>query len=218
MNQNKKETVVLLHGLARTARSMKIIESVLKKQGYATYNINYPSRKMTLDQIVEYLREHDLSENFWDKGDPVHFVTHSMGGLVAHRYIMKYKPKSLARVVMLGPPNQGSETADFLSQFKLYRWFFGPAGSELKTHALRDYGMQADYDLGVIAGTKNWSYLFSPLLMPGENDGLVSVESTKAELMKDHITLPVTHGWMIYQKMVCRQIIHFLETGQFKVD
>lgn len=213
------DTVVLLHGIARTGTSMHVIESVLQRAGFRTIAITYPSTEKNIDDIAAGLYETGLSKEFWDNAGTVHFVTHSMGGLVARRYLKKYRteipPGKLGRVVMLAPPNHGSEVADVLHSLWLYRWYYGPAGQELTTTAQAANDEKPYYDLGIIAGTKEWPYFIAAFIVPGPGDGRVSVEKTKLEGMKDHITINGTHTFLMQRLDVQRQIVRFLRQGTF---
>lgn len=210
-----KETVILLHGIARTGRSMNTIEADLRAQGYQTVNITYPSTTQNLDEIVKTLRGGALSDEFWAAAGDVHFVTHSMGGLVARRYLEHYPEGNVRRVVMLGPPNKGSEVADFIADWDLYKQVYGPAGQDLTTHAATPPALPPQVEVGVIAGTQSWLAPLSALLLGGASDGRVSVEATKIDGMKDHIAMSATHSFIMYHPSVKRQVLHFLRNGSF---
>ena len=127
-----QDGVVLLHGISRTARSFRKMQAALERAGFATLNLDYASRRKALEALAEDI--HPAIELFADRIDgSVHFVCHSMGGLLARVYIARHRPQRLGRVVMLGTPNSGSEIADRLKNFGAYRAFFGPAGQQLGT-------------------------------------------------------------------------------------
>jgi triacylglycerol esterase/lipase EstA (alpha/beta hydrolase family) len=212
-----KEMVVLLHGMARTSRSMAGMARHLEREGFAVLNVDYKSRRKTLDDLAREVRE-TLSRSFEAAAAPrLHFVTHSMGGLVARRLIQQDRPANLGRVVMLGTPHRGSEIADFLKGWPLYKKFYGPAGQELTTdHQARKFpDRDIDFELGAIAGTAAFLSPVSGLLLPRPNDGTVSVESTKLPGMKAHLALPVTHTFMMDNSAVQRQTAAFLKAGKF---
>ncbi len=217
---NAPDTVVILHGIARTSKSMSAVESALQKDGYRTLAITYPSTKKNIDDIVAGLHEKELDKAFWSSAGTVHFVTHSMGGLVARRYLDKYRseipPDKIGRVVMLAPPNAGSEVADTLHSLWPYQWYYGPAGQELTTAAQAGDKSDVYYDLGIIAGTKEWPYVIAAFVVPGPGDGRVSVEKTKLAGMKDHVTVNGTHTFIMDRPDVHRQIVHFLKQGSFE--
>ncbi len=213
------ETVVLLHGIARTALSLSAVEKALKKEGYDVLPVTYPSRQKNVDDIAGWLRQSALDDEFWSKAEKVHFVTHSMGGVVAQQYLDQYRVaipvEKLGRVVMLAPPNGGSEVADLLHDFWPYKWYYGPAGSELTTEARQKAVVEPYYDLGVIAGTKEWPYVIAAFVVPGSSDGRVSVEKTKIPGMKDHVTVPATHTFIMDKPDVHRQVVAFIKDGVF---
>jgi pimeloyl-ACP methyl ester carboxylesterase len=213
------EGVVLLHGIARSSASLAKLERALQEAGFKTLNLDYPSRTHPLETIAEWI--HGPIERFRATGiGTLHFVTHSMGGLVARAYVTRYRPPELGRVMMLGPPNEGCEIADVLDRFAFYRRFFGPAGRQLGTH--RTAHLQAvlgvvDYPVGVIAGDRTL-YPISWLLIPGPNDGRVSVARSMVAGMTGHLTVHATHSFMMRNAEVIRQSLAFLQEGRFLPD
>jgi len=206
--------VVLLHGIARTARSLRRIERSLQQAGFATLNLDYASRKKTLEVLAEDI--HPQVSAFADAcAGPVHFVTHSMGGLLARVYIARHRPARLGRVVMLGTPNGGSEVADRLKSFQLYRAFYGPAGQQLTTDAALATLPSIDYPVGVVAGTRTLHPIASYFILPRPNDGRVSVQSSKLDRMTDHVTIETPHNGLIRHAAATAQTIAFLRAGQF---
>jgi pimeloyl-ACP methyl ester carboxylesterase len=218
--QERGQKVVLLHGIAKTGSSMGSVEALLKKEGYETLNITYPSQKKNIDDIAAYLREKHLNDVFWEKADKVHIVTHSMGGLVARRYLDTYKKDipegKMGRVVMLAPPNGGSEVADTIHNLSLYKWFYGPAGEELTSAVQSKNESAVYYDLGIIAGTKEWPYFVAIFIVPGKSDGRVSVEKTKLDGMADHVSVSATHTFIMNKEDVHKQILCFLKNAAFE--
>lgn len=205
--------VMLLHGIARTKASLAKLERLIQSAGYLTLNLDYSSRRMPLEHLVEQI--HGAAGTFaGQEGSPFHIVGHSMGGLLARAYIARHRPAELGRVVMLGTPNQGSELADLLMRHFAYRRFFGPAGGQLGTGNINSFGTM-DYPVGVIAGRRALDPI-GWLLIPGPKDGRVSVARTKVDAMADHLTLPVTHALMPQNSTVMEQTLHFLQHGRFK--
>jgi pimeloyl-ACP methyl ester carboxylesterase len=213
------ETVIILHGIARSSASMKPVQKMLEESGYQVVSIDYPSTTLSLDGIADALHNNQLSADFWQQAEKVHFVTHSMGGLTARRYLQKFHKDipagKLGRVVMLAPPNGGSEVADLLQGLWPYRWYYGPAGQELTTQAQGSIHDTVYYELGIIAGTKRWPYLVSALVVPGISDGRVSIERTKLAGMKDHICVDGTHTFLMDRTDTQAQILNFLKNGAF---
>lgn len=209
--------VVLLHGISRTAWSMRSLERAVERAGFAALNLDYPSRRLPLGELADGLAP-AVARFAARAGGPVHFITHSMGGLVARALLTAHRPERLGRVVMLAPPNGGSEIADLLGGVALYRRWFGPAGAQLGTR--RDAELTAslgptDYELGVIAGDRSL-YPLSSLLLPRPNDGRVSVAATRAEGTADHIVLPVSHPRIVRDHRAIEQALVFLRDGRFR--
>ena len=210
------DRVLLLHGIARTSASLAKLARSLDAAGFATLNLDYPSRKQSLADLAEHV--HRKAASFLAQpGGQAHVVTHSMGGLLARAYIARHRPPDLGRVVMLGPPNTGSELTDLLARYPLYRNYFGPAGQQLGTNPngklSRLLGV-VDYPLGIIAGDRALDPL-GWLLLPHPNDGRVSVDRTRVGGMAGHVTVHATHALMVRNAGVIRHTIHFLRHGRF---
>ncbi|UFX48121.1 alpha/beta fold hydrolase [Bradyrhizobium sp. 41S5] len=208
--------VVLLHGISRTARSFRRMELALRDAGFATLNLDYDSRRKGLDALAEDI--HPPLDRFAQSLDgSVHFVCHSMGGLLARVYLARHRPARLGRVVMLGTPNGGSEIADRLKHLAAYRAFFGPAGQQLVTR--RDAATSAllpaiDFPAGIIAGNRS-VYPITSMGLPRPHDGRVSVTNTRLDGMADHIVIRTSHPWLIRNREAIAQTLVFLRNGKF---
>ena len=193
------------------------MQTAAEAAGFATLNTGYASRHKPLEALADDI--HPAIARFAQSIEgPIHFVAHSMGGLLARVYLARYRPARLGRVVMLGTPNGGSEIADRLKHFAAYRAFFGPAGQQLGT--VRDAALgimlpPVDYPVGIIAGNRS-IYPVASALLPRPNDGRVSVEKTKLDGMADHIVIGASHPWLPRNTLAIEQTIAFLRDGRFK--
>ncbi|GMO30204.1 alpha/beta fold hydrolase [Bradyrhizobium sp. TM233] len=206
--------MVLLHGIARTSASLTKLERALRAAGFATLNIDYPSRKKPIVALADDL--HPAISRFAERDAPLHFVAHSMGGLVARAYVAKHRPARLGSVVMLGTPNGGSEVADLLSGSRLYRALYGPAGLELTTELRPDALPSLDYPVGVIAGSRFVDPVAGLFVLPKPNDGRVSVQSALLAGMADHIVVKTSHTGLPRHAAAIAQTIAFLREGRFQ--
>jgi pimeloyl-ACP methyl ester carboxylesterase len=212
-----QDGVVLLHGISRTALSFRKMQVALERAGFTTLNLDYLSRSKALEALAEDI--HPAIQRFADSIDTsVHFVGHSMGGLLARVYIARHRPKRLGRVVMLGTPNGGSEIVDRLKNFGAFRAFFGPAGQQLGTQrsAVDDAMLPPiDYSVGVIAGNRSIDPVTGTML-PKPHDGRVSVANTRLNGMADHIIVETSHPWLVRNGSAIEQTITFVRDGSFR--
>lgn len=208
------ECVVLLHGLARTSNSMDEMASFLSDQGYHVINIDYPSRKHQISELADIVRAEIILKT--TDTEKIHVITHSLGGIIL-RYIQKYEPLSnIGRVVMLAPPNHGSELVDKLADISFFQMLNGPAGSQLGTapdSLCKELG-PVHFELGVITGDWSINWINS-LIIPGKDDGKVSIENAKIEGMRDFLVMHTTHPLIMQNKLVQSQCLHFLQNGRF---
>ncbi|MDY6881316.1 MAG: alpha/beta fold hydrolase [Desulfatiglans sp.] len=208
--------IVLLHGLARSKQSMSRLEARLSAEGFRVLNIDYPSRSKGIQALAEEtIKQAILCCR--DKGaKKIHFVTHSMGGILVRCYLKQHDLPELGRVVMLSPPNGGSEVVDMFRDWSFFRWVNGPAGEELGTdqNSLPKKLGPVDFELGVITGDRSLNLLLS-CIIPGPDDGKVSVRSAKVKGMKDFLVIHTSHPFIMQNLKVIEQTAHFLKQGKF---
>ena len=210
------DCVVLLHGIGMRAYVMKRLESALRADGYRVVNLSYPSRQMPFEEIAgtylpAQLKKHDVA-----RAPRLHFVTHSLGSLVVRKLIADARPANLGRVIMIGPPNQGSTAADVAQKNALLKKFLGGNLVRLGTGEgaiVRTLG-PADFEVGVIAGEMAVNPVFGRAL-GGKNDGAVTIESARLEGMKDFIVVPYSHTLMLWRTEVVDHVRTFLREGKF---
>jgi triacylglycerol lipase len=215
------ETVVLLHGMGRTKVSMWPLARALEREGYRVINLSYPSRTVPLESLARDWLPRQLSERGVDRAPRVHFVTHSFGGILVRAWLREQPHlANLGRVVMLAPPNAGSEVTDALTAFPPYRWFTGVNGRRLGTGANsvpRQLGAwTADLpELGIIAGDRSLNPILSAFLS-GPNDGKLTVVATHLAGERAHTIVHHSHTWLGWRDDTIAQTKDFLRDGKFK--
>ena len=213
------ECVILLHGLARTAHSMQRMQRALERSGYFVANVDYPSRDHKIEMLAPIAIEDGLAQCATNPGtSEVHFVTHSLGGILVRVYLVENTIDNLGRVVMLAPPNQGSVAVDELVQIPGFEWLNGPAGYQLgkgpKSVPL-SLGVP-NFDFSVIAGDRTIDPITSAVL-PNPDDGRVSVSDTRLEGMRDFVVVPVSHAMIMQDRDVIRLVMNYLSRGSFSL-
>jgi hypothetical protein len=194
---------------------MNSLQSALTKEGFLVINQSYPSREYSIELLADIAVTPALSK--CPKKLGVNFVTHSLGGILVRQYLSTHQINNLERIVMLGPPNKGSEIVDKLGRVPGFHFINGDAGMQLGTGPLSSPNTlgKANFDVGIIAGTRSINWILSSLI-PNTDDGKVSIGNTKLEGMRDHIELPVTHPFMMKNQKVIAQVTLYLKTGSFQ--
>lgn len=212
-----KEAVILLHGMVRTDKSMARMAAALEKDGYTVLNVDYPSREATVEPLAAKVISAALADPKLKDATRIHFVAHSLGGILIRHYFKTQRPANLGHVVMLGPPNQGSEVVDKIGDWHTFTAINGPVGQQLGTgpDSVPNQLGPVDFELGVIAGDRSINWINSLFMIPGPDDGKVSVERTKVAGMKAHLVVHVTHPYLMKNARAIRETIHFLRHGQF---
>lgn len=215
--ETDRECVVLLHGLFRSSVAMKPLEWHLESQGYTVVNQDYASISFPIEELAEVAVGQGIDACQAQGIFPIHFVTHSLGGLLVRQYAGQHAMPESTRVVMLGPPNQGSQVADYYGSFTFLGDLEPVAIDQLGTgeqSLARQLG-PVEFQLGVIAGNIR-SGTFLPGFPDEPSDGTVTVAETIVPGMLDFLQMPVVHTFMIWNPMVWSQAVHFLRDGQFQ--
>lgn len=215
-SSTSQECVIVLHGLGRTAFSMSLIESALNRDNYLVWNEGYPSTSGSIEDLAGTTIREGLAFCNHNKAEAVHFVTHSLGGILVRQYLQHNNISNLGRIVMLSPPNHGSEVADLLKDYTIYQFILGPAALQLGTEedSLTEQLAPVKGEIGIITGVSSSDPWFSPVI-PGDDDGKVSVESAKLDEMSDFITVNNGHTFIMRDATVIEQILHFIREGTF---
>lgn len=207
----KRERVALLHGLGRSRGSMTIPLMLFRVNGFETLNVRYPSRSRPIEELARIVADRLPADTV-----TTHFFTHSLGGIVLRYLIRKYRPANLGRVVMLAPPNRGSELARVLDKNPIFRVFMGPSAKQVALDAdgLDDLLGPVDFELGVITGTRRLGPISG--LMASPNDGIVAVEETKIEGIADTLIVNRGHTFVMNDPAVVAQAAYFFRRGRFR--
>lgn len=207
----------MLHGLSRTDFSMKRMERELLENGYTVANIHYDSRDHSIQELAVEAVASGIAQCEQVLVRKIHFTTHSLGGILVREYLSRKPIDKLGRVVMLAPPNRGSEVIDFFRTMPGFEIFSGEPARQLGTgpdSVPLSLPAAHDYELGIIAGNRSISPFFS-MTLPDRDDGKVSVKNTKVDGMNDFIEVPYTHTFIMQRQEVIDQTLHFLRNGRF---
>lgn len=209
---------VLLHGLARLSGSMTQLGTALNAAGWHTANVGYPSRYHTIAALAPVVVKQGVSACRSVGATRIDAVTHSLGGILMRHYLKDQAIDGFARLVMLGPPNHGSEVVDGLRGVPGFAALNGPAGLELgtETSSVPNTLGAIDVDTAVIAGTASINLLLSNFL-PNPDDGKVSVASTRLDGMCAIMTIDVSHPFLMKNDAVIEQVVSYLLHGVFIV-
>lgn len=212
----EKEVVYLLHGLGRSSFAMWVLASRLEDAGFLVNNIGYSSINETPEDILLDVSE-QINSSLPEDNQAVHFVGHSLGGLIIRAYLEDTKVKNLGRVVLIGTPNKGTTLVDYY-QDSWWLQMVGPTALALSTAEDSFPNSIADpyYPVGIIAGISEDNN--NEDILPGEDDGLVPLESTKVNGMTDIIIIESSHWMLRYDQDVASQTIAFLRHERFKKD
>lgn len=218
--RSNADTVVLIHGLLCTPRSMWAVAAWLKRKGYRVVLLGYPSRRVSISEAVAEHIQPRLSklEQTLAPGAQVHFVTHSLGGIVFRAWAAQRDPAfPLGRAVLLAPPNRGSEIIDDVRQLSWVRWLVGPVSAELGTDAGSTPNSLGPLppNTGVIMGNRGRISLFQHLIGTA-SDGVVTIDSARGEGAAGFTLLPTDHTFIVLQPVVLRAVHQFLRTGSFQ--
>ena len=205
------ETVVLLHGLWRGWRAMQPLARALEQEGFSTLNIPYPSGRMSIPNLVSRVRS-QVEKIPTDQ--PIHFITHSLGGIIVRSIFATEVPWKPGRILMLAPPNHGSEIVDWTKKHPILNQFLGPAGralgSEGMTHELPQ--LPKDVEAAVIMGNRCSIPIFKKLLAT-ENDGIVSAAGGRISGLRGFSVINADHTFIQMHPEAIRLGVHFLKTG-----
>ncbi|BCU75967.1 hypothetical protein llg_06820 [Luteolibacter sp. LG18] len=185
----------------------------LESAGFTVSNVDYPSRVSGIGELSESVIGTILACH---PGTRVHFVCHSLGGILVRQYAARHPRAAIGKVVMLGPPNGGSEVVDRLGTWRLFSWINGPAGQQLGTgnDSVPKHLGPPPFQAGIIAGNRSINWINS-LMIPGLDDGKVSVESTRLPGARDHLVVASSHPFLMRNREVMRQTVAFLKQGSF---
>jgi len=206
----KKEHVVLVHGLYMHGNGTKVLSHWLRKAGFSTSEFSYKTVKADLDTNAEKLYQHMQDID----AETVHAVGHSLGGVLLQHMYNTHNYSKPGRVVALGSPFLGSQVARTLRKNPIASAMLGKSMANLMESGERAW--TTEHDLGIIAGTVSVGLgTILPKMLESPNDGTVAVSETKLPGHKEHITVPVSHTALIFSPKTSDKVISFLKNGKF---
>lgn len=209
----QQRAVILIHGIGRSSHCFASMARHLAADSFTVVPFEYPSTRARMERAAEYL--HSVIQSLHEAAR-IDFVVHSMGGLVVRTWLLNHSDCRIGRMVMLGTPNQGAELAAQLRRRWLFRMILGDAGQQLATGA--DCSIQRlpvpPFEFGLIAGGRGNDQGYNPLL-PGDDDGTVTVESVRLAGASDFLVVPRIHSFLMSDPAVIAATLHFLTHGRF---
>ncbi len=214
--EGARDCVILLHGMGRSYHSMDELEQALLGDDYQVVNVDYPSTDYPVETLSEKYIPAAINTCRSGGAEAINFVTHSLGGILLRHYLQQQLIPELSKIVMLSPPNHGSEVADELVGWLPYRWIMGPPGQQLGTgeESLPNSLKPISGHIGVIAGNVSLDPWFS-VILPGEDDGKVTIKSARLGEMVDFWIVDSGHAFIMKNDKVIAQVLYFLNTGHF---
>ena len=205
--------VVLLHGLWRGWRAMQPLARVLEQEGFSTLNLPYPSARLPLERLVATVRCE--VEKITDTR-PINFITHSLGGILVLSLLAEKVSWKTGRVIMLAPPNQGSEIVDWSKKHPMVHRILGPAGRSLSCSSIVQNlpTLPSEIDAAVIMGNRCSLPIFKSLLA-ADNDGIVSAQNGYLEGLRGFAVIPADHTFIQMHPETIRLSLQFLKTGEW---
>ena len=206
--------VITLHGILRSSKSWTDLQRVLQPDGYTFVSFDYPSTQRSISEFADQLQGMIASLEGIER---IHFVVHSMGGLIVRRWCQQYSDPRVERLVMIGTPNSGAEVASMLQKNLLFQLIFGPSGQELVADPETFISTLPlpTMEFAVIAGAKGDSNGFNPLI-PGDDDGIVTVKSARLPGAQDYLSVRSLHSFLPWHPEVMDATRRFLSTGALR--
>ena len=217
---SRNEIVILIHGLRGNTDDMQIITDYLKEYNFETVNFVYPSKDDKIQNLAEIFLKPEVLKQIEKQPKQIHFVTHSMGGIVLRSYLVNHLTEIdsiLGKVIMISPPNKGSDVSEFFKKTMLYQKRYGISGQQIGYDINKQVGLSdsVSYNPGIIAGTDTQFPYFS-YFIKGDDDGKISTERTKLKGMGDYIEMHFPHDTIMEQKEVAKQVLHYIENSEFE--
>ena len=190
---------------------MALLGRRLRAAGYSTRRFSYPSIKGTIENNTDLLHRFlaDIEDN------EIHFVAHSLGGLLVRNLSDKYPDDVKGRVVTLGTPHQGSQVAETMSRSRIGSLLLGKG---IKSLLVKLQDGKQNPEIGVIAGNKPLGSGMFFVRLKKPHDGTVQLSETKFEKMTDYRVVATNHMGLLFSRLVVKEVATFLRTGRFLAE
>lgn len=212
----KGKCIVLIHGIMRDSKGFSRFQKEFQNQGYTVVPFEYPSTRIKIEKSAKFLQYMLQS---LEGIDEVNFIVHSMGGLLVRAWSANHTDPRIKRMVMLGTPNTGADLANLFRRGPIFRLFLGPAGQQLVSDPESTISNlpKPPMEFAVIAGGRSDKKGYN-ILIPGDDDGIVSVESTRLPGAADFDIVPCIHTFLVSHPGIYERCLRFLKTGCLHED
>lgn len=210
-DDGKQRVVVLVHGMFRTSTSMLALQRMLEQHGYQTVAFDYWSNHNRIETSAAELQQTLHARFAGHAPDELHFVAHSMGGLVCQEYLRRNDALAPSSCVYIAVPHRGAMLAELRRRWFVFRWIMGETGALQLAPAdpLHQRPIPLPCPALVILGTQG-PIVADSRSIDGPDDGTIGVAEASLPGATDTLALPTGHTAILTDERTLRATLRFL--------